>query len=187
MRMRYAATASSWIKAPRSTVLSILCGYREYEAWLPEVTRSRLLAREGGVAVAELIAPVWGSEKILLEMVESPDSIAFTQIDRYRETGLTGSWRLTPTEKGEGVIVQAALALTHRPFSLRCRKRIRVVLERSLSALGDRALRALAHDASGGPMDKRRILELVRNGDRLVVTLEDRVYELSGRPRTGES
>lgn len=185
--MRYAATASSWIKAPQPTVLSILRGYREYEAWLPEVTRSRLLAREGGVAITELIAPAWGSEKILLEMVESPDSIAFTQIDRYREKGMTGRWRLTPTERGEGVVVHAELALRHSLFSLRCRQRIRAVLERSLSALGDRAFQALATGRSGTPSNRRKILEAVRSADRLVVTLGDDVFDLERHPGSGEA
>lgn len=181
--MKYAASASSWIKAPQPTVYSVLSEYRWYETWLPDVTRSRLLAREGGVAIVELIAPAWGSEKILLEMVESPESIVFTQIDRYREKGLTGSWRITPTEQGEGVIVQARLATRFRPFSLRCRRRLGTVLDRALAALGDRALRFLANGGPDVSAEKRLVLEIAQNADHLVVSLGDDVYDLVKRER----
>lgn len=181
--MRYAAAASSWIKAPEPTVYSVLREYRWYEAWLPDVTRSRLLAREGGVAIVELIAPAWGHEKLLLEAVERQDSIVFTQIDRYRDEGLTGSWHIAPTDRGEGVVVELRLAPRFRPFSLSCRRRLRSVLDRSLAALGDRALRCLA---DGGPEvseEKRLLLEIAPRGDHLVVSVGGEVFEFtrSGR------
>ena len=181
--MRYAASASSWIKAPQATVYSILSEYRWYETWLPDVTRSRLLAREGGVSIVELIAPAWGAEKILLEMVESPESIAFTQIDRYREEGLNGNWRIAPTERGEGVVVHIRLALRYRPFSLRCRRRLRTVLDRTLAALGDRALRSLANGGPDMSADRRLIVEIAQSSDGLVVSLGEDVYDLVKRER----
>ena len=180
--MRATAAASTWIKAPRATVSSILTDVRRYQGWLPDVTRSRLLAREGGVAIAELVAPIYGNEKILLEMVESTGSVRFTQVDRYREEGLSGHWTIEDTERGEGIVLALTLVMRRRWLGPACRRRLRAVADRTVSAVGDRALRLAAGRVPGRLRERREILAIERSADGLRVRLDGREYEWP--PRT---
>ena len=89
-------------------VYSVLTGYRQYETWVPDVARSRLLAREGEIAIAEFIAPPYGPDKLVLEFIEStPASVVFTQVDRLRKDGVFGRFELASADDDAGTMVQA--------------------------------------------------------------------------------
>ena len=177
--MRATASASVWIKAPKTTVHQVLTGYGRYRAWMPDVTRSRRLAQEGGIAIVELVVPLFGSQKILLESVETPDRLLFTQIDRYREEGLTARWQLREPAGGEGVVVEAGLEIRQRLVPLGCGRRLGGVLDRTLSALGDRARRIAASGAGEAGTSRRKVLEITRRDGALVVELGDETWKLS--------
>ena len=77
---------------------------------MPDVTRSRLLAREGELAIAEFVAPPYGHQKLDLEFIQSPrDSVVFTQVDRYREDGIFGRFELAAAVDGSGTMVTTRL------------------------------------------------------------------------------
>jgi len=180
-------TASTYIKVPRPLAFGILAGYEAYRSWVPDVLESRTLVAEGDVAVAELVAPTLGSGKLILEFVQSDDAwLMFNQVDRYRRAGLAGRWDLEDADGGAGVVVRASLSSFTHFFDLRARRRLRRFLERTLDALASRSHRLAAHGGANGGAGRRKIFELVRDGDSLRIEFGDAVYEL-GRRRQGES
>jgi hypothetical protein len=177
--MRFTAAASCHVKAPERVVYSVLTGYREYQSWVPDVVRSRLFAREGEIAIAEFISPPYGGEKLLLEFVESPRaSIVFTQVDRFRRDGIFGRFDLESAHEGEGVVVKGRLGLRGGIRRLGCRRRLRHVLDRTLEALTDRALKLLASGLSEMPRQRVKLLEIETGRERATLRVGLRTYEL---------
>jgi hypothetical protein len=181
--MRVTATTSAYIKAPERVVYAVLTGYRQFEAWVPDITRSRLFAREGELAIAEFIAPPYGREKLVLEFVETPrDRVVFTQVDRLREDGVFGRFELVEADDGAGTMVKAILgAKVGLLRRLACRKRLRRVLERTMAALTDRAMKLLTSGLSDVPEQHAKLLELDISGKEITLRVGGTTYELVRR------
>ncbi len=180
--MRFTAKTSALVRAPQTVVYSALAGYRQYEQWLPDVTRSRLLAREGELAIAELIAPPYGRHKLVLEFVQSPrDSLVFTQVDRYRQDGIFGRFDLSGADDGTGTLVRAVLGARVGPHRFGCRRRLRRVLESTLEALSDRALKLLTSGLAEMPDQRAKLLEIQIAGRKVTLQVGGNTYELVRR------
>ena len=180
--MRFTARTTVYIRAPQRVVYSVLTGYRQFEAWVPDVTRSRLFAREGELAIAEFIAPPYGQEKLVLEFVESPaDSVFFTQVGRFREDGLFGRFELAPADDEAGTMVSAELGGRVGLLRRACRRRIKRVLESTLEGLADRAMKLLASGLSDVPDQRAKLLELEIAGERVTLRMGAATYELVRR------
>lgn len=180
--MRFTASTSAYIRAPQRVVYSALTGYRQYELWLPDVTRSRLLAREGELAIGEFIAPPYGREKLVLEFVQSPhESVVFTQVDRYRQDGIRGRFDLDGAENDAGTLVRAVLGARTGPLRLGCRRRLARVLDNTLEALADRALKLLASGLAEMPDQRAKLLELRIAGKQVTLRVGGDTYELTRR------
>ncbi|MDH3744377.1 MAG: SRPBCC family protein [Acidobacteriota bacterium] len=174
--------ASTYIKVAPSQAFAVLSDYASYRDWMPDVLESRLLASEGDVAVAEFFVPEVGPSKFVLEFIESsPDWLKYQQVDRYRHAGLSGRWDLEEADGGAGVVVRASQSLSTGVFRIGRRKRMQHGLEKTLEALQERALRLAAHVASGGYLEKRKILELSKTGDRLRIDFEGKTYDFVQR------
>lgn len=181
--MRSTASVSVHIKAPQQVVYSVLTGYRQFEAWVPDVNRSRLFARESEIAIAEFIAPPYGREKLVLEFIESPrDSVVFTQVDRSREDGVFGRFDLSMAEDA-GTNVKATLGLNSSGLRFGCRKRLRQVLERTMGGLADRALKVLTSGLSDAPDQRAKLLELQIRGGEITLQIGGATYDLVRRDR----
>ncbi len=180
--MRFTASGSAYIKAPQPVVYSVLTGYRQYESWVPDVTRSRLLAREGELAIAELLAPPYGHDKLVLELVESkPDSVVFTQVDRLRRDGVFGRLALAAADDDAGTMVEAVLGARAGALRLGCRGQLKRVLDRTLAALSDRALKLVTSGLSDVPDQRAKLLELEIAGKRITLRMGGATYELVRR------
>ncbi len=180
--MRFTASTSAYIKAPRRVVFSVLTGYRKFDSWVPDVTRSRLFAREGELAIAEFIAPPYGHEKLVLEFVESPhDSVVFTQVDRFRKDGVFGHFELAAADDDHGTMVQAVLGAKVGLHRLACRKQLRQVLERTMAGLADRALKLLISGLSEVRDQRAKLLQLEISGKDVTLRLGETVYDVARR------
>jgi uncharacterized protein YndB with AHSA1/START domain len=181
--VRLTVSASTYIKAPRRVVYSALTAYRHYEAWVPDIVRSRLFAREGELAIAEFISPPYGRGKLVLEFVESaPTSVVFTQVDRFRQDGLFGQFELTAAKHDSGTLVKALLGSRVGVLRLLgCRRRLRVVLERTMTALTSRALKLLTSGLSDVPDQRAKVLELEIGGHEVSLRVGGTTYELVRR------
>ena len=184
--MKLTARSSAFIRAPQRVVFSVLTGYRQYEMWVPDVTSSRLLAREGELAIAELIAPPYGDEKLVLELIQSPmDRVVFTQVDRYRQDGIFGHFELAGADDGSGTLVQAELGARVGLLRLRCRRRLKRVLENTLEALADRALKLMTSGLAETPDQRAKLLEIEISGKEVTLRVGGDTYELVRRNREG--
>ena len=173
-----AAEASAYVRAPREVVYRILTRYDLYSTWIPDITASRLLAREGDVAVAELVCPRYGRGKFVLELIETPaTAVAFSRVDHHR-VELTGGWRLAEAHGGDHVVARAALRIDGRPHEVFLRRAMRDVLERTVEALVERAALVEAALEAGEVPPGEPILDLTHSGESVVVRLRDRVFEL---------
>jgi len=180
--LRFTAKASAYINAPLPVVYSALAGYRQYETWVPDIVRSRLFAREGELAIAEFIAPPYGTGKLVLEFVESaPRSVVFTQVDRFRADGVFGRFTLAAADDGSGTMVKGVLGARVGPHRLGCRKRLRKVLGRTMTALADRALKLQISRLSDVPGQRAKLLELEISGKEVTLRVGDATYELVRR------
>jgi hypothetical protein len=185
--VRFTASASVYVKAPRGVVYSALTGYRQYETWLPDIVRSRLLAREGELAIAEFLAPPYGNDKLLLEFVASkPDSVIFNQVDRLRQDGVFGRFELTEAADAAGTLVKATLGAKAGPLRLGCRKRLRRVLKRSLAALTDRAIKLLTSGLSEVPDQRAKVMEIDIGGNEVTLRVGGHTYELVRKDERAE-
>lgn len=177
-----ASEASAYIRAPLAVVYSILTSYDLYSSWIPDITESRLLAREGDVAIAEFICPRYGRGKFTLEVIESPSTaINFSRIDHHR-VGLTGGWQLEEAQGGERVVARADLRLDGWPHEVLLRRAMGDVLERTLEALTERSTQVEAAIEAGEVAPGELILDLTHEGEDVVVRLRDQVFELRPRP-----
>lgn len=178
-----AAEASTYVKAPRSVVYSVLATYDLYRTWVPDLTGSRLFAREGDIAIAELICPRYGGDKFLLELIETQEeSILFRRIDRDR-VELTGAWRLEETDGGESTVVRLSLRVKTGLHQIFAGRATREMLQRTVEALKERCLR-LAADPTSDDAGAEVILDLVRAGGTLTVQIGGQGFSLSAGPES---
>jgi hypothetical protein len=180
--VRFTVNRSAYIRAPQRIVYSVLTSYRHLEAWVPDVVQSRLLASEGEIAIVELIAPPYGAEKLVLEMIESPrTAVVFTQVDRLRRDGLFGRFDLTRADDGAGTMLEATLGMKLGLHRVACRRRLRAVLDHTLAALTDRAIRLLTSGLSEVPGQRAKILEVDIAGSEVTLRVGGTTYELVRR------
>jgi len=64
---------------------AVLTDYSRYREWMPGVTRSRVLVREGDIAVVELEALGYAARPVTFEFVcTTPERIVFSQVGQLR-------------------------------------------------------------------------------------------------------
>lgn len=169
------------LRADRDEVFALLTDYPRLAEWLPAVASGRVLASEGDVVVAEVTAPALGAPTLVLELVHSPPNLVhFTRVDQYRGEGTSGTWKLTDDDNGLELRVQLRPGPSFA--GARGRRRLRAGLER--------ALEAIRHGIEKSPLQpepevveegRRKILEVTRRGDTVVVWHRGRVFELPRR------
>jgi hypothetical protein len=172
-------------------VFDLLTDYPRLAEWLPEVESARVLAREGDVVVVEVAAPGLSAPSLVLELVHSPPRLArFTRVDQYRGEGTTGTWELA---EGDG---RLELRVQLRPgpsfAGARGRRRLRAGLDHALEAIR-RGIEHRKPEPEAGPETRpeaetdgrRKILEVARRGDAVVVWYRGEVFELPRRAEDG--
>jgi hypothetical protein len=167
--------AGALVQASRRTAFAVLADYDLYADWLPGVIASRVLAREGGVAVVELGAPRYPGAEFVFECVESQDeALVFRQLDRYGSRGLGGRVTLEEAESGRACAVRASLELEAPFWSLRAGARARRDAARALAALRERVAWRAA--ASESVTVRRLIFSAQRRQGTLEVRVGDEVF-----------
>jgi hypothetical protein len=172
------------LHADRDEIFDRLTDYPRLGEWLPGVESARVLAREGDIVVTELAAPGLGAPSLVLELVHSPPAFAqFTRVDQYRGEGTSGTWELVAD--GDGVELRVRLRPGPNFSGARGRKRLRAGLDRALDAIRNGLDRIAAQPEPDGEEEgRRKILEVTRRGDTVVVWHRGRVFEL---PRRAEN
>ncbi len=169
------------LKGDRDEIFGRLTDYSCLPDWLPGVERARVLASEGDVVVAEVAAPGLGAPSLVLELVHSPPGLAhFTRVDQYRGEGTSGTWELIEGDRGVELRVRLRPGLS--VAGARGRKRLRSGLENALEAIRDGLRENLAEpEIEAETEGRRKILEVTRRGDTVVVWHRGKVFELPRR------
>jgi hypothetical protein len=162
-------------------IFARLTDYPKLKNWLPGVNDARVLVREGDVVVVEVAAPGLGAPSLVLELVHAPPAKAhFTRVDRYRGEGTTGLWALAESDTGSGADLRVRLQPGAGLVGLGGRRRFREGLDKALEAI-----RAGFVEKKPEPEpeseDRRKILEVTRSGDTVVVWHRGEVFELPRR------
>ncbi len=183
--MDHTIEAAVRLETDRDEAFARLTDYTRLGDWLPGVENARVLAREGDVVVAEVAAPGLAAPRLVLELVHSPPGLAhFTRVDQYRGEGTSGTWELT--EEDGGVELRVRLRPGPSFAGARGRRRLRAGLEHALEMIR----RGLEETASEPEPDveaggRRKILEVTRRGDTVVVWHRGKVFELPRRTEDG--
>jgi len=169
------------LRADRDEVFALLTDYPRLCEWLPGVESAHVLAREGDVVVAEVAAPGLGAPTLALELVHSPPGLAhFTRVDQYRGEGTSGTWELS--EDNGDVELRVRLRPGPSFAGARGRKRLRAGLENALEAIRRGLEEKTAEPETESEVDgRRKILEVTRRGDTVVVWHRGKVFELPRR------
>ena len=169
------------LKGDRDEAFDRLTDYPRLCDWLPGVEAARILAREGDVVVAEVKAPGFGAPSLVLELVHSPPGLAhFTRVDQYRGEGTSGTWELI--EKDDGVELRVRLRPGPIFAGSRDRKRLRTGLENALKTIRRGLNEKTAETEIEAEADgRRKILEVTRRGNTVVVWHRGKVFELPRR------
>ena len=169
------------LKCDRDEAFDRLTNYHHLRDWLPAVESARILAREGDVVVAEVSAPGLGAPGLVLELVHSPPGLAhFTRVDQYRGEGTSGTWELIEDD-GE---VELRVRLRPGPSfaGARGRKRLRAGLENALGTIRRGLNETTTEPEIEAEVDgRRKILEVTRRGNTVVVWHRGKVFELPQR------
>jgi uncharacterized protein YndB with AHSA1/START domain len=173
------------LKADRDEVFARLTDYPRLNEWLPGVENARVLAREGDVVVAEVAALGLSAPSLVLELVHSPPNLVrFTRVDQYRGEGTSGTWELAEDE--DGVELRVRLRPGPSYAGVRGSRRLRNGLEHALEAIR-RGVEEIASEpepeveAEG----RRKILEVTRRGDTVVVWHRGKIFELPPQAEDG--
>jgi ribosome-associated toxin RatA of RatAB toxin-antitoxin module len=176
--MRRTVEAAARLQGTRESLFAVLGDYGLYQAWVPGVEHSRLLAREGDVAVAELRCPLYSARSFTFELVRSPPSaIDFHHIGHLGRPQVSGRWELGE-ETAKGVAVRARLAVETPLLKLGSREVMRSVLAATLRRLEERCRRLAAWSGGLAGKSKRKILEVVRRPDGLEISYLGETYRL---------
>jgi len=160
-------------------IFARLTDYPNLKNWLPGVNGARVLVREGDVVVVEVAAPGLGAPSLVLELVHAPPAKAhFTRVDRYRGEGTTGLWALADSDTGSGAELRVRLQPGAGLVGLGGRRRFREGLEKALGAIRAGFVEKKPEREVEG---RRKILEVTRSGDTVVVWHRGEVFELPHR------
>ncbi len=169
--------AAVHIDVDRDEVFARLTDYPNLKKWLPGLNDARVLAREGDVVVVEVTAPGLGVPSLVLELVHAPPSKAhFTRVDRYRGEGTTGLWALDEAKTGTGTELRVRLQPGAGLAGLGRRRTFREGLDTVLEAIRTGLVEKIPEIES-----RRKILEVTRRGDSVVVWHRGEVFELPHR------
>ena len=141
--MRRTVEAAARLQGTRESLFAVLGEYELYQSWVPGVERSRLLAREGDVAIAEVRCTLY-----------SPRSFTF-------RPSVAGRWELGE-ETAKGVTVRARLTVRTPLWKLGSREVMRSALAVTLRRLEARCRRLAAWKGPATGESKRKVLELIR-------------------------
>lgn len=155
----------------------LLSDYDRYQDWLPGITRSRILVREGDIVIAEFEAARFSARPITFEFIQqAPTQIIFNQVGQLRERGLSGAWTLREQSGQPGVILDGKLELKIPWLNLLAGAALRTALDESLGAL----LTRIETGRGAGPVDggdtRRKLLEIRRRAGLLEVWYQGQVF-----------
>ena len=158
-----------------------IADYQSLVSWMPGVSTSNLLVREGDVAAIELGVPHFKHENLVLEIVESFNkALRLQQVDFYDEHGLTAEIQLTPD--GSTTEVEIEISITAPLLGFLFRKKLNATLQKILDATEKRAQAIVAGEIAVS--GRRKILEVRQLTDSLEVWFRGETFVYKPKAKT---
>jgi ribosome-associated toxin RatA of RatAB toxin-antitoxin module len=177
--MTYSTTASAVFPYPEGRIFDTLIDYDAWSEWLPSVSSSRLLTKEGNLALAELGWAARGEETVIVECIQTPNQSLLARVIQGRVPVREIEWTIAPGAAGSSRVTM---------------KVKRSSLRRAMnSAACLAALKAAVEAASPGPEQipgAENLFELWETDKGLVCWVRGRKYTLTsfeGESCEGES
>jgi ribosome-associated toxin RatA of RatAB toxin-antitoxin module len=175
------ATSSARLNASKETVYSVITEYNSYDQWIPDIVHSHVLVQEGDITILELLYPSYHRNKFILECIQTPPtSMVYTQIDQYRQRGLSGRWDIEDNPDQEGVILKGSMRIQTEFYkNWLVRRHLQEGMDRMLAAVAQRTA-VVSGDQKGasGSFAKKKVVEVVRKLGEIEVFFMDEMYEL---------
>ncbi len=173
--------ASIVLKCDPSLPYEILTDYDSYMEWMPSLSESKLLAREGDLAVAQFGVKGSGKDKYAVECVHTRNKMVLTRTISGNTPVAQFEWKIEPDGEGCKVtlIIQGSTVWRHwRPVYHRLSdpKRCLEALRSQVSAFSSDVV---IQDEKG-----ETVLELMETEQGLVCWLRGKKYTMT--PASGE-
>jgi ribosome-associated toxin RatA of RatAB toxin-antitoxin module len=172
--------ASGTLPCEASLLYDVLTDYDAYSEWLPFITQSKLLAREGDLAIAEFELANPKGEKFAIECIHTRNKMVLTrrisgavpisQVEWTLEAASTGSTQVTVELQGSGLwkrLLRGYGGLTDGNNWLRS-------LQRQAATFTG----GMAIEGEGG----EKIIEILEGEEGLVCWIRDKKYILQPAP-----
>jgi len=171
--------ASTVLPCSPSLPYEILTDYDSYFEWLPHVTKSKLLAKEGDLAIAEFEMSQPRQDKFALECIHTRNKMVLTRTISGRLPVAQLEWTIEPS--GEGCKVTVAIEARtnwHRLLPGYGRLMDPNSCLKSLQS----QVSAFTADLSIQDEEGEKILEVIETEDGLVCWLRGKKYTLTPAP-----
>jgi len=198
------------LPAAPAEVFAGLTSYARLIDWVPGLRSARVLAREGDIAVLELVtdgtaadpcqstpqaqhgrAEAPAGSPLVLEIVETmPERLSFTQVDRFRGDGVSGTCELRlaapdadhDSDRSSRPTTALDLSLSFECTAIEWLGARRAARHR-LEAAGESLATRLAGPAAESPGSDQetaptRVLEIRRHGEQLVLFIDGQHWRL---------
>lgn len=95
----FRSEASRTFAAPPNLIYEILTDYDTYAEWMPHVSKSKLLAKETDLAIAELELSAPHEETVAVECIHNKNKKVLSRVIRGHFSLSQLEWTLAPTEE----------------------------------------------------------------------------------------
>ncbi len=170
------ATARSVIPCAPELVYKELTGYDTWQEWLPSIVSSRLLTREGTLAIVEVGLATAGSETVLIECIETPCKTVLARVIEGQAPVVEIDWSFEADTSG---FTRVSVKVKRRLGVPLLRPASWLVLSpaRCLAALGSRV--AASDPGPEVITDGENLFELWETETGLVCWIKGRKYKLT--------
>jgi ribosome-associated toxin RatA of RatAB toxin-antitoxin module len=165
--------AAAVLPCDPSLAYQLLTDYDSYSEWMPFVSASKLLAREGDLAIAEFTLARPRDEKVVVECIHSPNQMVLGRTIGGNIPISRIEWNLAPAAEGR---TELKLTLEARP-SWRLPSLQRFLNARKLMKAVENHVSAFSIAGDSGD-EGEKLLELVETSEGLVVWFRGRKYTL---------
>jgi ribosome-associated toxin RatA of RatAB toxin-antitoxin module len=158
----------------------ILTDYDAYSEWFPLVASSKLLAKEGDLAIAELEIKPPGKNKFVMECIHDKNRLVLTRVISGWHPVSQFEWRLEKTDANNCLITLAIEG--ERSWRRLARTYKQLMKPESCLAALQTQISAFAPEISSTTESEEKIFEIFDTGQGLFCWIQGKKYALTPVP-----
>ncbi len=178
--MTFSKRISGLVPCDAALAYEILTDYDAYSEWMPLMASSKLLAREGELAIAEFAVFKPDGDKLVMECIHSKNTMVLGRRIEGKFPLSKIQWDLAPADAGQCQVALTIELRYHWRWVLTgCRRFLNVA--RLLAAFRSQVA-VFAPEMPIAGQEGEKILELLETNEGIVVWLRGRKYVLQPAP-----